>query len=81
MASSTSLAALPIEVQECLQWLHVKLVLSRGVSLSEEQLLQLAHVVGGDAVRLPCTRAGPSSDRAVAWRHRVTAWLVVHVLF
>ncbi len=35
---------------ECLQWLHANLVLCRGVSLSEEQLLHLEHAVGVDAV-------------------------------
>ena len=47
----------------CVRWLHVNLVLSRGVSLSEEQLRQLSHAVGDDAVR---------SSIAVAWT-RVTA--------
>jgi hypothetical protein len=36
----------------CLRWLYANLVLSRGVSLSEEQLRQLSHAVGDDAVRL-----------------------------
>jgi hypothetical protein len=37
----------------CVRWLHANLVLSRGLPLSEEQLRQLSHAVGEDAVRLP----------------------------
>ncbi len=40
------------DTSACVRWLHVNLVLSRGVSLSEEQLRQLSHAVGDDAVRL-----------------------------
>jgi hypothetical protein len=39
------------EVLESLRWLHVNLIQSRGVSLTEEQLQQLALAVGNDAVR------------------------------
>jgi hypothetical protein len=39
-------------VLECLRWLHVNLIQSRGVSLSEEHLQQLARAVGDDAVRV-----------------------------
>jgi hypothetical protein len=39
------------DTSACVRWLHVNLVLSRGVALSEEQLRQLAHAVGDDAVR------------------------------
>ena len=39
------------DTSACVRWLHVNLVLSRGVSLSEEQLRQLSHAVGDDAVR------------------------------
>jgi hypothetical protein len=40
------------DASACLRWLHVNLVLSRSVSLSEEQLRQLSHAVGDDAVRV-----------------------------
>jgi hypothetical protein len=40
------------DTSACVRWLHVNLVLSCGVSLSEEQLRQLSHAVGDDAVRL-----------------------------
>jgi hypothetical protein len=40
------------DASACLRWLHVNLVLSRGVPLSEEQLRQLSRAVGDDAVRL-----------------------------
>ncbi len=40
------------DMSACVRWLHVNLVLSRGVPLSEEQLRQLSHAVGNDAVRL-----------------------------
>jgi hypothetical protein len=38
------------DASACLRWLHVNLVLSRGVPLSEEQLRQLSHAVGDNAV-------------------------------
>jgi hypothetical protein len=41
------------DASACLRWLHVNLVLSRGIPLSEEQLRQLSRAVGDDAVRLP----------------------------
>jgi hypothetical protein len=40
------------DASACLRWLHVNVVLSRGVPLSEEQLRQLSQAVGDDAVRL-----------------------------
>jgi hypothetical protein len=40
------------DASACLRWLHVNVVLSRGVPLSEEQLRQLSHAVGDDAVCL-----------------------------
>jgi hypothetical protein len=40
------------DASACLRWLHVNLVLSRGVPLSEEQLRQLSRAVGDDAVRV-----------------------------
>ena len=46
------------DMSACVRWLHVNLVLSRSVSLLEEQLRQLSHAVGDDAVR---------SSIAVAW--------------
>jgi hypothetical protein len=39
------------EVLESLRWLHANLIQSRCVSLTEEQLQQLALAVGDDAVR------------------------------
>jgi hypothetical protein len=47
------------DTSACLRWLHVNLVLSRSVSLSEEQLRQLSHAVGDDAVRLPIALEPP----------------------
>jgi hypothetical protein len=40
------------DTSACVRRLDVNLVLSRGVSLSEEQLRQLSHAVSDDAVRL-----------------------------
>ncbi len=47
----TTTRAFSGEAVESLRWLHVNLIQSRGVSLSEEQLQQLALAVGDDAVR------------------------------
>ena len=47
-------AALLGESLQCLRWLHVNVVQSRCVSLSEEQLQQLSLAVGDDAVRVRC---------------------------
>jgi hypothetical protein len=54
-AKSTTIMSGPADVSlvlECLRWLHVNLIQSRGVSLSEEHLQQLARAVGDDAVRV-----------------------------
>jgi hypothetical protein len=51
MTSMTTRAEFSGEAVESLRWLHVNLIQSRGVSLSEEQLQQLALAVGDDAVR------------------------------
>jgi hypothetical protein len=40
----------PEDTSSCLRWLHANLILSPGVSLSEEQLRQLSLAVGEDAV-------------------------------
>jgi hypothetical protein len=45
-------AALSSDALEGLRWLHVNLVQSCGVPLSPQQLLQLEHAVGNDAVRV-----------------------------
>ena len=56
------------DTSACLRWLHVNVVLSRGVSLSEEQLRQLSHAVGDDAVRLP-----KLARRVCLWSRRCSA--------
>ena len=50
--SMSTRAALLGESLQCLRWLHVNVIQSRCVSLSEEQLQQLSLAVGDDAVRV-----------------------------
>ena len=64
------------DTSACVRWLHVNLVLSRGVSLSEEQLRQLSHAVGDDAVRLSMVPAVLSHTHACARRADVGAQFV-----
>jgi hypothetical protein len=74
------------DTSACLRWLHVNVVLSRGVSLSEEQLRQLSHAVGDDAVRssiemVSRPRAHVDAQRVTVcvddrrWRTRRWSWL------
>ena len=60
------------DTSACVRWLHVNLVLSRGVSLSEEQLRQLSHAVGDDAVRSSIA-SGVCPPRPYRYVQRVTA--------
>jgi hypothetical protein len=59
-----------VEALECLRWLHINLIQSRGASLSEEQLQQLALAVGDDAVRV-CVMWAAVDGARVHTRRRV----------